>query len=372
MGATSLLTLTLHNSGGTVDKLTAPLVDQFPLDIIVSGSASNTCGGVVTAIKGSSKITLTGGSIPAKGSCTVSVVVTTTDCDGPHVNTVPVGALQTNNGHNPVAAVATLTIVNPPGTITPRVFKTFVPTAIKPNGVSTLIIYLINHATVATPLTAPFVDNLPAGVVVFGNASTTCGGTLTAVKGSSKVTLTGGSIPANSQCQITVDVTASALGQFLNTLGAGTLHTTTGTNAVGTVSTLTVSNSAGIPPKIAKAFNPVTINSGGTSNLTITLSNPNSTVATLTAPFTDTFPSGIIVAGGASSTCGGTLTAVAGSSHITLTGGAIPANGSCKITLTIAATPSCKGIRTNTLVYGVLQTNKGANTVQASANITVN
>ena len=169
---------------------------------------------------------------------------------------------------------------------------------------------------------------------------TTCGGTLTAVKGSSKITLTGGSIPANSQCQISVGVTASALGQFLNTLGVGTLHTTTGSNSVGTVSTLTVSNSAGTPPKIAKAFNPVTINSGGTSNLTITLSNPNSTVATLTAPFTDNFPSGIVVAGGASTTCGGTLTAVAGSSHVTLTGGAIPANGSCKITLTIAATPT--------------------------------
>src|SRR6185312_16026073 len=88
MGATSLLTLTLHNSGGTIDRLTAPLVDQFPLDIIVSGNASNSCGGVVTAIKGSSKVILTGGSIPAHGSCTVSVVVTTTDCDGPHVNTV--------------------------------------------------------------------------------------------------------------------------------------------------------------------------------------------------------------------------------------------------------------------------------------------
>src|SRR6185312_4871054 len=111
-----------------------------------------------------------------------------------------------------------------------------------------------------TPLTAPLVDNLPVGVVIFGNASTTCGGTLTAVKGSSKITLTGGSIPANSQCKITVSVTASALGQFLNRLGLGTLHTTTGTNAVGTVSTLTVSNSAGTPPKVVKAFNPVTIN----------------------------------------------------------------------------------------------------------------
>jgi hypothetical protein len=372
MGAVSTLVLTLHNSGATVDKLTAPLVDQFPLDIIVSGNASNTCGGVVTAIKGASKITLTGGSIPAHGSCTVSVSVTTTDCDGPHVNTIPVGALQTDKGHNPAAAAATLTIVNPPGAITPRVFKTFVPTAIKPNGVSVLTIYLINHASVAAPLTAPLIDNLPAGVVISGGGITTCGGTLTAVKGSSKITLTGGSIPANGQCQITVNVTASGVGQFINSIGAGTLHATTGTNAVGTVSTLTVSTSAGTPPKIVKAFNPVTINSGGTSTLTITLTNPNSTVAILTAPFTDNFPSGIIVSGGASTTCGGALAALAGSSHVTLTGGSIPANGSCKVTLTIAATPTCKGVRTNTLVYGVLQTNKGANTVQASANITVN
>jgi hypothetical protein len=268
--------------------------------------------------------------------------------------------------------VATLTIVNPPGAITPRVFKTFAPAAIKPNGISVLSIYLINHATVAAPLTAPFIDNLPAGVVVSGGGITTCGGTLTAVKGSSKVTLTGGSIPANSQCQITVNVTASSIGQFINSIGAGTLHATTGTNAVGTVSTLTVSNSAGTPPKIVKAFSPATINSGGTSNLTITLTNPNTTAAILTAPFTDTFPSGIVVSGGASTSCGGTLSAVAGSSHVTLTGGAIPANGSCKITLAIAATPSCKGVRTNTLVYGALQTNKGSNTVQTSANITVN
>lgn len=352
--------------------MTAPLVDQFPLDIIVSGNASNTCGGTVTAIKGDTKVTLTGGSVPAKGFCTVSVTVTTTDCDGPHVNTVPVGALQTNNGQNAVPAVAILTVVNPPGATTPRVFKTFIPAAIKPGGISTLNIYLINHSSVATPLTSSFIDNLPSGVVVANGGITTCGGTVTAVKGSSKVTLTGGSIPANSQCIISVNVTATGLGKFVNQIGIGTLHTTKGTNAVGTVATLTVSTSAGTPPKLGKTFSPMTINSGGTSTLTITLTNPNSTVAAIIAPFTDTFPNGIVVSGGASTSCGGTLTAVAGSSHVTLAGGAIPANGSCKITLKIAATASCKGIRTNTLVYGALQTNKGASTVPASASITVN
>jgi Ice-binding-like len=372
MGASSTLTITLHNASSTIDKLTAPLVDQFPLDVILVGGGSNTCGGVVTATKGSSKVTLTGGSIPAKGSCTVTVAVTTTDCDGPHVNTIPIGALQTSKGHNPAAAVATLTIVNPPGATTPRVFKTFVPTAIKANGTSVLSIYLINHAAVAAKLTAPLIDNLPAGVVISGGGITTCGGVLTALKGSSKITLTGGSIPANSQCQITANVTASRIGQFINTIGAGTLHATTGTNVVGTVATLTVSTSAGTPPKVGKTFSPVTILSGGTSVLNITLTNPNATVATLTAPFTDVFPSGIIVSGGASTSCGGTVTAVKGSSQVTLTGGSIPASGSCKVTLTIAAEPSCKGLRTNEVVFGALQTNKGANTVAAFANITVN
>jgi hypothetical protein len=133
-----------------------------------------------------------------------------------------------------------------------------------------------------------------------------------------------------------------------------------------------VSTSAGTPPKVGKTFSPVTILSGGTSTLNITLTNPNTTIATLTAPFTDVFPSGIVVSGGATTSCGGTLTAVKGSSQVTLTGGAIPANGACKVTLTIAAEPSCKGLRTNGVVYGALQTNKGANTVPAYANITVN
>jgi len=354
-----------------VDRLTAPLVDQFPVDLFVSGNASNTCGGTVTATPGATKVTLVGGSIPAHGSCTVSVSVTSPDCDCLHINTLPIGALQTNNGHNLVAAVANLTVVAPPIPTTPRVFKTFIPADIKPNGISILNIYLINHSSVATPLTAPLVDDLPSGVVVSGGGTTTCGGTLTAVTGSSKVTLTGGSIPANNQCKISVDVTAHSVGQFVNKLGAGVLHTTKGTNTVGTVATLTVSTSAGIPPKLGKSFSPVDINSGGTSTLTITLTNPNNTVATLIAPFTDTFPSGIVVSGGAGTTCGGTLTAVAGSSHVTLTGGAIPANGSCKVTVIVEAEASCKGLRTNTLVYGALQTSKGASIVPASANITV-
>jgi uncharacterized repeat protein (TIGR01451 family) len=372
MNGISTLTITLHNPNSTVAHITAPLTDVLPADIIVSGSASTTCGGTVAAVKGGSTVTLTGGSIPANGSCTVTVPVTTTVCLGPHVNTLPVGALHTDKGNNTVAAVATLTITTAPGPTTPGLFKYFDPAFVQPNGTSTLNIFLINRTSTVETLTAPLVDNFPAGVVVAGGASNTCGGVFTAVKGSSKVTLTGGAIPANSTCKLMVNVTATGIGQHVNTLPVGTLHTNHGNNTVSTVAIITVSTSAGAPPKLIKSFSPATILSGGVSTLTITLNNPNSTVATLTAPFIDTFPADILVSGAASTTCGGTVTAVPGSSKVTLTGGAIPANGSCKVIVRVVATATCKGQRINTLHVGTLQTNKGSNTAPASATITVN
>ena len=51
-----------------------------------------------------------------------------------------------------------------------------------------------------------------------------------------------------------------------------------------------------VVPTLGKAFNPATINAGGVSTLTITLSNPNASVATLTAPLVDTLPSGVVIA----------------------------------------------------------------------------
>ena len=89
-----------------------------------------------------------------------------------------------------------------------------------------------------------------------------------------------------------------------------------------------------IPPTLGKAFSPATINAGGTSTLTITLSNPDATIAS-SASLTDTLPGGVTTVGSASTTCGGTLTT--GTSSVTLTGGSIPANSSCTVTVTVTA-----------------------------------
>ena len=50
-----------------------------------------------------------GRSIPANGSCSVSVSVTSAAA-GSYLNTLPVGALQTSNGGNTAPALATLLV----------------------------------------------------------------------------------------------------------------------------------------------------------------------------------------------------------------------------------------------------------------------
>ena len=61
-----------------------------------------------------------------------------------------------------------------------------------------------------------------------------------------------------------------------------------------------------LPPTLAKAFSPAH-QCGRDSTLTITLSNPDAHRRHF-ASLADTLPSGVLVAGGASTTCGGTVT----------------------------------------------------------------
>jgi hypothetical protein len=185
------------------------------------------------------------------------------------------------------------------------------------------------------------------------------------------VTLTGGSIPANGSCTVLVSVTATDGGNYINSLAAGVLQTDNGNNAAPAIATLTVNALVVIPPTIGKAFSPATIDAGDTSILTITLSNPDAKVANLTAPLTDNLPTGMVVAGSASNTCNGTVTALMGGAKVTLTGGSIPPNnGSCTVTVPVTAADG--GNYINALAAGALHTGNGNNTSPAIATLTVN
>ncbi len=377
-GGTSTLTITLINPDDTNATLTAPLIDTLPTGVVIDSptNASTTCsGGTVTAVAGGSTVTLSTGSIiPANGSCTVTVNVTAEN-GGNYINSLAIGALQTSNGSNAAPAVATLTVIS--ASIPPTLGKEFSPAIINAGGTSTLTITLINPEDTVATLTAPLIDTLPPGVVVAAtpNASTTCGGTVTADAGSSTVTLSaaGSSIPADSSCTVTVDVTAANGGNYINSLAAGALQTSNGSNAAPAIATLTVIPPTGQTPILSKAFSPAVIDAGGTSTLTITLINPDDTDATLTAPLIDTLPSGVVVAAipNASTTCsGGTVTAVAGGSTVTLsTGSIIPDNGSCTVTVNVTAANG--GNYINSLAAGALQTSNGNNAAPAFATLTV-
>jgi len=262
--------------------------------------------------------------------------------------------------------------------------KAFSPATINAGvgNVSTLTITLSNpNATVAT-LSAPLTDTLPAGVTIAAtpNGSTTCGGVVST--GVNTVTLTGGSIPANGTCTVTVDVTAPTAGNYINQLAAGALQTSNGTNVAPAFATLTVNPLVppGGPPTLGKAFSPVLINAGGVSTLTITLSNPNVAVATLNVPFTDTLPTGVVIAAtpNASTTCSGTgaVSASPGGSTVTLPATrSIPASvggiaGTCTVTVNVTAPRG--GSYSNSLAAGALDTSNGSNAAPAVATLTAN
>jgi uncharacterized repeat protein (TIGR01451 family) len=380
-GGISTLTITLSNPNSWCTNLTAPLTDTLPMGVVIAAvpNASTTCGGGVTATAGGSTVTLTGGSIPAgaPGTCTVTVNVTAA-LGGNYLNTLPAGALQTTNGNNAAPASATLTVVPPSGP--PLLGKAFNLATINAGGVSTLTITLINPNAGAATLTAPLTDTLPAGVVIAPapNEANTCGGVVTATAGGSTVTLTGGAIPGGSPgtCTVTVNVTAALGGSYLNIIPANALQTNNGFNAAPASATLTVvPPPPPVPPTLSKAFSPATINAGGFSTLTITLSNPNTTVANLTAPFIDTLPSGVLIAAvpNASTTCpgSGAVAAAAGGSTVTLpVGRSIPAGngiiaGTCTVTVNVTA--AAPGSYVNTLLPNVLQTSNGNNVAPAIA-----
>jgi hypothetical protein len=372
VGGVSTLVLTLSNSNSVVDTITAPLTDHLPAGMTVDGGDSTTCGGAVDALKGSTTVTLTGGSIPAKGSCKVSVSVSP-DCGCVYYNSVSAGALKTDNGSNAAAAVATLTVSKAPAPGgTPTVGKFFYPDEIRPGATTTLTITLTNTDAKAATLTAPFTDELPSGMVVYGLPSSvpdnTCGGTLTASKGSTDVTLTGGKVPADGTCRLTVIVSVEKAGTYVNSLRKGTLKTSNGSNANQANASLVVSMSAGAGEQLSKSFSPATIKNDGISTLTITLKNSYALAAKLEAPLFDYMPKGMVVHGSAKNTCGGAVKATKGASTVSLTGGAIPAKGSC--TVTVQVTAPCNNYFNN-LPAGALQTSNGSNQEPSGASLTV-
>lgn len=373
-GSTATLVLTLSNpSTSTVASLSSALVDLYPAGMVNAAvpNPQTNCGGagaVVAAAEGTSLTVPAGRTIPVSGSCTVTVVIQLLN-QGAYNNDIPAGALVTNLGNSflPVTATYVAAAQNT------SVVKSFVPNAIGTGQTTTLRLTLSNPASVTATLLAPFVDAYPTGLVnaAAPNPQTTCpgSGAITAAANDTSLTVPITRVIApNSSCIVSVVVTAASSGAYTNTVAAGDLTTTVGSNFSGTNDVLQVGG-----PRIEKSFTPTTIPVNGVSQLRIIFINPLPVPANFTSLFTDIHPAGIVNASpsGVADTCAtGTAAAVNGANNVTMSANTIiPALSQCELTVNV--TGAANGVFVNTIPAGSLTTGLGPNSAAANATLII-
>jgi LPXTG-site transpeptidase (sortase) family protein len=374
----STLTITLQNTN-TSAIINVSLTDNLPgttannsVFVAPTPNASTTCaGGVITAIPGSQTIQMTGGTIPAQiggipGICTISVNIQGSNTAGNRTNTIPTtnvsGTLQsTGTTVNPAQnASANLVVQN----LMIGIVKGFNPLTVFGGSASTMSVQLFNPNS-AQLTNISFTDTMPTGMFLANpvNFSVgTCEGALSGNPGDGSFSFSGGSLPANSTCTLTLSVTTNVNGNLTNTIPAGAVTTTNGiTNPDPAEATLT--NLAGA--SISKFFSPNPMAVGSYSLLTITIQNTGN-IPLSGVGLRDTLRAGVTIAGppGPSPVnhCGGTFLAVSGTQDIQLTNGAVSASSSCS--MVVAVTSNTPGDYENIIPIGSLSDNENTTNTQ--------
>jgi uncharacterized repeat protein (TIGR01451 family) len=372
VGGVSLMTITLFNSNVSNAILGVGLDDIYPAGIISAPGnpvIGDTCffNEDVPANGGWAK--LSGGTLTPGGECSIMINVvgtaTATNQTGPTTSSnAPIGA----------SASATLTVTGAPLLPSPTATKTFTPAHINVGGTSQMTITLTNHSSNAVT-GVQLTDVYPGGMVnAPGNSvvSDSCNFQELVPAAGGSATLTGGTIPAGNgnTCSIVIDVIGTSSGGWTN--WTSPILSDNAASGASTSAMLQVSGSLiNLQAPIAtQTFSPASVVVGGTSKLTITLSNPAVNASAITGvQFTDTYvPAHMTNAlSGASTDCGGSLTATPGDSVLTLTGGIIPVNGACNVTVDVIGT----SIGTSTSDTGPVLSNNADPGANATATLTV-
>jgi uncharacterized repeat protein (TIGR01451 family) len=228
VGGTTSLTFNIANPNGATALIGIALNDTLPAGLVVAtpNGLTGTCvaSSVIGANPGSNSVSLTSLNLPASGSCSYSVNVTGTSGGTKTNTTAPINALF-DDGFGTFRVItggtaSAITVVVAP----PAIAKSFSPSNIAPNAISTLTFTITNPAAnTAAEAGVAFTDTFPTNVVVAtpnGLAGNCNGGTVTAVAGGGTVSLTGGTIPAASSCTVSVNVTSALGGTYTNITGA--------------------------------------------------------------------------------------------------------------------------------------------------------
>lgn len=281
---TTTLTFTIVNPNAGAALTGVAFSDPLPTNITVAtppNEVITNCGvPVFVPAAGAASITFSDGTIPAGGTCTVSVDVTPSTA-GIYDNTS--SAVTSTNGGTGNTASATLRVLAPPS-----ISKTFSSSTMPTNGLATLTFTITNPNTGDILNGIAFSDSFPSGMVVAsptGAGTSGCGTpTYSPTVGASSITFSNGTIVAGSTCMVTIQLTATSRGVDYNS--SSTVSSTNGGTGNFASAVITVLD----PVQISKAFGTNPVAAGTATTLTFTLINPNATMALTGVAFTDTFP----------------------------------------------------------------------------------
>ena len=271
-------------------------------------------------------------------------------------------------------------------TLPAQMNKGFSPLSIPAGGTARLHVSIFNPN--GFPLTnASWTDNLVGvqpGLIIANPANivNTCGGSVTAVAGATTLSLSGGTVPAQTgttpgSCTVTITVTSTAVGNLINTIPSGELSASGGGKTISNMDPASATlHVGGAPtPTITKSFSSSTIWAGEISRLSIVISNNDSHITLTQASLTDNLPANVFLANPVSPTltgCGGSasLNAASGGSSVALTNGTIAPSSTC--TITVNVTSNVQGAYTNRIPASALQNQQGlTNGTEAIARLNV-
>lgn len=332
----SLMTITLINTAPTAIT-GVNFTDNFPAGMVRSGNASTDCPSG-SASRTDTSVSLASATVPAGGSCTVTINVRAATA-GSYTNTIPVGGVTTANaGSNTLAAEAILSVAQP------SVVKSFSPEVILSGQNSTLTITLSSPTSAITGVNLK--DVLPPGLSLSGPGGS-CNGTKTiGVEGTGEhfLRIANGTIPSGSSCTLTATVTGTA-GVYTNVIAPGAVTTTGfGGNSEQAQANLVIL----AKPVVTKAFDQTSISPGTTTRLTVTVENPNALDMT-DLVITDIFPTSpgnmrVAAVPNENNACGGELLDSSGNSlgandvGIRLSNAVVSAYSTCTFAVDVTAT----------------------------------
>jgi LPXTG-site transpeptidase (sortase) family protein len=397
-GGTSILTFTITNPSTVYSQTNVAFTDNLPLSTgqmrvaNPTGAATSGCGTPTFApVANAMTVSFSGGTIAPGGTCTVTVNVTAPTA-GTYNNTSSAVTSDYGTGNT---ASASLTVDSIPAATCSISMATW---TFENGGTGASPTYNTKAADVAVPVATAGPGLTGAAINTGGNpgnrwqatgfasgatlttsnndyfqfavdhtnytpyrltfdARTDSGGTgptRMAVYYSTDGT-TFNAVPAvvtvptgfTANPMFTVDLSAlTGLNYNANAVfriyGYNASDSTNGSGRIDNISFTGCKNPAS-PPSISKSFNPVSIQAGGTSLLTFTITNPNAGTMLTGVSFSDVYPSGVVNQSlpGTPNTCGGTLTANVGDGGVSLVGGSILAGGSCQVKVNVtSATPA--------------------------------